>query len=201
MLAKRWNACRLFQAYVKFLFKKRGNPDALRSMGSGKECHIFRECISQLFLCPCPSTVRDVHWALTKVIFPEAIESLGWGSFLHKPQMKVLLQTMWFQRACSRVLKDRCACHKTIPLSLMGSASHTSILRAQDMTYAIHKKFSAFCWSCHYSSSNLISSYKPSLLDPEHTKCLFHTHQHITRFFSFSLVFWTSLVSLYLLKR
>ena len=100
-------------------------------MGSGKECYIFRECISQLFVCPCPYTVSDVHWALTKVIFPEAIESLGWGSFLHKPQIKVLLQTMWFQRACSRVLKDRCACHKIILLSLMGSASHTSILRAQ----------------------------------------------------------------------
>lgn len=130
-------------------------------MESGKEGHIFRECISQLFLCPCPSAVSDVHWALTKVIFPEAIKSLGSGSFLHKPQMKVLLQTMWFQRACSRILKDRCACRKTILLSLMGSTSHTSVLRVQGMTHAIHKKFSAFCWSCHYSSSNLISSSNP----------------------------------------
>lgn len=85
-----------------------------------------------------PSSVNDVRWALAKSIFPVAIKSLGSRSFLQKPQMKGLLQTMRFQRAFSRVLEDRRTHHKTILLSLLGSASHTSIQRKLGVTHVIH---------------------------------------------------------------
>lgn len=116
---------------------------------------------------------------LTKVIFPEAIKSLGSGSFLHKPQMKVLLQTK-----CSREhvpeFEGQMCMPQTILLSLMGSTSHTSILRVQGMTHAIHKKFSTFCWSCHYLSSNLISSSNPPCWPGTHQMSISHTPTHHT---------------------
>lgn len=78
-----------------------------------------------------PSFVNDVCWARTKFISSGTIKRLGSRPFPHKPQKKVLLQTIQFQRVFFRVLENRCTHHKPVLLSLTGSAAHTNIQRAE----------------------------------------------------------------------
>lgn len=124
-----------------------------------------------------PSFVNDACWARTKFIFPGVIKSLDSRPLLHKPQEKVLLQAMQFQRMCPRVWEERCTYHKPVLLSLMGSASHTSIQRALGVT---QREFGALCWSDPCSSSYLPSTATLHVtLGLEHIKSLFCTRKHM----------------------
>lgn len=144
-----------------------------------------------------PSFVSDACWAHTKFIFLGVIKGLGSRSLLHKPQEKVLLQAMQFQRMCPRVWEERCTHHKPVLLSFMGSASHTSIQRALGV---IQREFTALCCSDLCSSSYLPSTATLHVtLGFECIKSLFCTHKHVSsQAFFFSI--WNPLLPLYLLK-